>query len=238
VRLELYNNKRPMLDTIQNFETPEGVDLDLHIAGPVVRACAWAIDALIRVIVYWIASIALMVLGNVGTALMALGFFLMEWIYPVVFEVVRGATPGKKLMNLSVVQDDGTPVSVTSSMLRNLLWIADFFPLFYFTGLVSMTLNTRFKRLGDLVAGTLVVYLREEQSEISIPDRESRVLPTALLAVEKSAILNFAERSELYSLERQIELTDIIGEYAGASGSPGLDRVLGYANWLVKGSDR
>jgi uncharacterized RDD family membrane protein YckC len=227
-----------MLDTIQKFETPEGVDLDLHIAGPVVRACAWAIDAFIRLIVYWIAAIALSVLGNIGTALMALSIFLMEWIYPVVFEVIQGATPGKKLMNLSVVEDDGTPVSVKSSMLRNLLWVADFFPLFYFTGLVSMTLNTRFKRLGDLVAGTLVVYLREEQSEISIPDRESRVLPTTLLAVEKSAILNFAERSELYSLERQIELTDIIGEYAGASDSTGRDRVLGYANWLVKGSDK
>ncbi len=227
-----------MLDTIQKFETPEGVDLDVHIAGPVVRACAWVIDVLIRLAVYWVASIVVAATGKVGWALLAIGFFLMEWLYPVVFEVIRGATPGKKLMHLSVVQDDGTPVSVTSSMLRNLLWIADFFPVLYFTGLVSMTLSKRFKRLGDLVAGTLVVYVREEQPVISIPDKVSRALPTPLLAVEKSAILDFAERSEMFTLERQIELTNIIGEYTGVTESAGLNRILEHANWLVKGSDK
>lgn len=227
-----------MLDTIQKFETPEGVDLDVHIAGPVVRACAWVIDVLIRLAVYWVASIVVAATGKVGWALLAIGFFLMEWLYPVVFEVIRGATPGKKLMHLSVVQDDGTPVSVTSSMLRNLLWIADFFPVFYFTGLVSMTLSKRFKRLGDLVAGTLVVYVRQEQPAISIPDKVSRALPTPLLAVEKSAILDFAERSEMFTLERQIELTNIIGEYTGVTESAGLNRILEHANWLVKGSDK
>lgn len=225
-----------MLDTIQKFETPEGVDLDVHVAGPVARACAWAVDALIRVAVYFVFAMVLAFIGNVGWALMALGVFFMEWLYPVVFEVVQGATPGKRMMHLSVVQDDGTPVSVKASMTRNLLWVADFFPMLYFTGLIAMSLNGQFKRLGDLVAGTLVVYVEEKKDgQGLIPDFDPQSLPAPLLPNEKSAILHFAERSNLLTEERQIEISDIISEYTGARKKTGLSRVLGYANWMVKG---
>lgn len=227
-----------MLDTVTKFETPEGVDLELHVAGPVVRACAWAIDALIRIAIYWMAGTTLVVFGNVAWGLLAIGFFLMEWFYPVLFEVYQGATPGKRLMNISVVEDDGTPVSMRSSMIRNLLWIADFFPSFYFTGLIAMTLNGKFKRLGDLAAGTLVVYTqRDSQRELSIPDHDPLALPKPLTAEEKSAILSFAERSEQLTQDRQIEISNIVKIYSGASEEVGRSRIMGYANWLVKGSE-
>jgi len=228
-----------MLDTVHKFETPEGVDLDVHIAGPVPRACAWLIDALIRVGVYWILGIITSFMGGLGFGIWAICVFFMEWFYPVIFEVLSGATPGKKMMSLTVVQDDGTPVNVMGSLLRNLLWPADFFPVFYFTGLISMTLNSQFKRLGDLVAGTQVVYLRSgTESHISIPERDPVALPLPLLSTEKFSILDFAERTENFSEERQIELTNLLKGYTGASEHVGLSRVIGYANWLLRGSEK
>src|SRR5512143_1036292 len=146
------------LDTIHTFETPEGIELGLRVAGPLPRALAWVIDALIRYGGLFIVSIALSILGEFGFGLFLILLFLVEWFYPVLFEVSRGATPGKKMMGLAVVHDNGTPIGWPASMIRNLLRVIDFFPLMYGTGLLSMLINRQFKRLGDLAAGTLVVY--------------------------------------------------------------------------------
>jgi uncharacterized RDD family membrane protein YckC len=140
------------------FETPEGIDLGLRVAGPISRALAWIIDAFIRYSVLFALSTVLASLLSFGMGLFLILLFLLEWFYPVVFEVVRGATPGKKAMGLLVVHDNGTPVGWSASMIRNLLRSVDFLPFFYCAGLISILLNSRFKRLGDLAAGTLVVY--------------------------------------------------------------------------------
>ena len=156
-------------DTIRQYETPEGVLLQLKLAGPVVRACAWTIDLAIKAVLYIIISIITSLFGGVGMAVMLIGFFLLEWFYPVFFEVSSGATPGKKAMGLVVVHDNGTPISWSASLIRNLLRVADFFPLFYGTGLLVMLASNRFQRLGDMVAGTLVVYREREKTDIEIP---------------------------------------------------------------------
>ena len=100
----------------------------------------------------------MLALAGLGQGLMLLGFFLLEWFYPVFFELRSGATPGKRAMGLRVVHDDGTPVGAVASVIRNLLRVADFLPLFYAAGLVSCLVDRDFRRLGDLAAGTLVVH--------------------------------------------------------------------------------
>lgn len=70
-------------DTIRQYETPEGVLLQLRLAGPVARACAWTIDLAIKTVLYIITAIITSLFGGVGMAVMLIGFFLLEWFYPV-----------------------------------------------------------------------------------------------------------------------------------------------------------
>ena len=146
------------LDTTCLIETPEGVDLEVVPAGPVVRMAAYLADLGIRLLVLVFVGAIAAVAGAFGQGLTLLVYFALEWLYPVLFETLRnGQTPGKKLMGLRVIRDDGTPVGWGDSALRNLLRTADFLPVGYALGLCTMLVSGRFQRLGDLAAGTLVV---------------------------------------------------------------------------------
>ncbi len=132
-----------LLDTLYQVETPEGIDLHAQLAGPVPRIVAYAIDITIRMIVILVVSIVLAFTGNTGIGLILLISFLLEWFYPVFFEVYRqGQTPGKKQMKLIVVNDDLTPVNFGTSLIRNLLRFTDFFPVFYLGGLLCMVVSS------------------------------------------------------------------------------------------------
>ena len=74
-----------MLDTTRSFETPEGVELQLHVAGPVVRACAWTIDVLIRLIIYALLSIVLGIFDKLGMAVFLVAVFVIVWFYNLFF---------------------------------------------------------------------------------------------------------------------------------------------------------
>lgn len=222
-----------MLDTARTFETPEGIDLQLHVAGPVVRALAWGIDMLIRTVIYIVLSIVLSILGEFGQGLLLLCIFLLEWIYPVFFEVMKnGATPGKKKMGIRVVNDNGTPVSWSTSITRNLLRTADFAPAFYGFGLTAMLMNSDFKRLGDMAAGTIVIYDSQAGAKSVIPQAEPAPLPINLTVKEQRAVLDFAERSELLSAERREELANIIPALTNAKDQQAVNKLFQYANWL------
>ena len=121
-----------MLDTNHQVEVPEGLEINLPVAGPVPRALAFMLDMLIRIGIYMLLSFVLGIMGHFGRGILYVFVFLLEWFYPVLFEVLmQGATPGKKMMGLAVVHDDGTPVSWSASLVRNLLRTADMFPLLY-----------------------------------------------------------------------------------------------------------
>lgn len=226
----------PPIDQVISFETPEGIDLDLDVAGPVVRALAWLVDQCYRLIGYVVLSIVLSVMGDLGQGAMLLAVFLVEWWYPVLFEVSTGTTPGKKQFGLMVCCDNGTPVSWSASILRNLLRVADFLPLFYGLGLAVMMCNKEFKRLGDLIGGTLVIYRTEATREPEIGDAESIVPPQPLKPAEQRAILDFVERSHSLSNARTEELADLLSGITGAKGQEGVKRVRGLANWMKKGA--
>jgi len=223
-----------LLDTYREVETPEGVELRLRVAGPVVRSIAWAQDVLIRGGVYIVLSVVLSLFGKFGWGLLLIALFLIEWFYPVWFEVYRhGATPGKRAFGICVVNDDGTPVGWSASVIRNLLRYVDFLPFLYGFGLASMLLRADGKRLGDLAAGTCVVYRDSEKKQASTPHAPAQSLALALDLNEQRAIVSFAERADQLSAERSAELAGILAPCLKGAPADGVARLHGAANALL-----
>lgn len=223
------------VDTRRYYETPEGIALEMRLAGPVVRACAWAIDFAIRCALYLGLTLTLAFLGGLGLAVALIGFFLIEWFYPVLFEVHSGMTPGKKAMGLWVIQDNGTPIDWSASLVRNLLRAADFLPLFYGFGLICMLINRDFKRLGDLAAGTLVVYRETQSQRLELPQAEPLPPPRPLTLEEQQTLLAFAERSQRLSAERREELAGLLAPWIRPGFASPEQGLYAYARWLTKG---
>ncbi len=200
-----------ILDTRLSLETPEGAFLPLAPAGIGVRIMAFMIDFLIKTTATVAIYILLAILGRMGIGIALILVFLLEWFYPVYFEVWhQGRTPGKKNLRIRVVNDDGTPVTFGPSLLRNLLRIVDFLPLAYVTGIIASICNRQFKRLGDLVAGTLVVYDVEPMHQPDFDIKGRLPVPADFTTDEQRALLAFAERSKRLSPERQSELAAIL----------------------------
>ncbi len=228
-----------MLDTRRAIEVPEGVTLDVRIAGLVVRFFAWNIDFLIRGAIYMVLAMSLPnLMGRFGLGIFLIAIFMLEWFYPVLFEVFnRGATPGKRVMGIAVVQDNGVPVGWSASVTRNLLRFADFLPVFYGFGIASMLINRDFKRLGDLAAGTIVVYRSapDKGSELhaDLP-LESPLPPLYPLTLEQQrAVIAFAERASMLTPERTLELANIAAPLTQATNDTAVKRLFAIANWLV-----
>ncbi|OOZ37033.1 RDD family protein [Solemya velesiana gill symbiont] len=222
-------------DTVRTYETPEGIELQLRLAGPIVRACAWAIDLAIRMVAYGLILGVGSFFGGIGTALILIGFFLIEWFYPVFFEIRTGATPGKRAMGLVVINDNGTPISFSASVIRNLVRAADFLPLLYGVGLLVMLANRDFQRLGDMAAGTLVVYRDEEEKRGELPDVVSKPPPPGLTVDELRFFIEFAERSEKLTPERRWELANLLQSVTGEENQDAVNRLWSYAKWLTRG---
>lgn len=215
-----------VIDSVRAVETPEGVLLELRLAGVVVRALAWAIDMAIRIAAYLMAGMALPFLGAAGVGLWFIFMFLVEWFYPVLFEVLaKGQTVGKMAMGIRVLCDDGTPVGWYPSTVRNFLRFADFLPVLYGAGLASMLLQRDFKRLGDLAAGTLVVYaerrmLRAARIDGAFGESSEAVPlpPVPLTLEEQQALVAFATRTRELTTERAEELADLLEPLTDARG--------------------
>jgi uncharacterized RDD family membrane protein YckC len=203
----------------------------------VVRAAALAIDSLIKGALY-MALLPLGAFSGLGTGLLLLGMFLVEWFYPVFFELRSGATPGKRALGLAVVADDGTPIRPASSLIRNLLRAADFLPLAYGAGLVCMLIDRDFRRLGDLAAGTLVVYVRPASRPSEIPPAEAEPLPGDMPLDVQQAILAYAERSSRLSPDRRAELAQVLTRNTETGDKTAEESLVGWANWLARGHDQ
>ena len=223
-----------LLDTLRSVTTPEGVELNLRLAGPVPRAWAWMLDLVLRFALLIALQIGTAPLGGLGFGLTLLAAFLLEWFYPVVFEIwFDGATPGKKAMGLRVVNDDGTPVQPAAAVVRNLLRAVDFLPMLYGVGLVAMLANRDFKRLGDIVAQTVVVYRDEKRAAASIPAAVP-IAPAVPLALEEArAILDYAERASGLTPERADELARIAEPLLAPGQEDARGRLTAVANYLV-----
>lgn len=166
------------------LQTPESIELDLALGGIGSRALAWAIDQLllwIGIFLFWYfgsilyLTILLPILNNASAAfnqgeldqwIEAIATFLtfaLSNCYFIAFETLwRGQTPGKRIAKIRVVRDTGQPVGIKESSIRSLLSSVDVFV--FFVGVILITVTKSEKRLGDLVAGTLVV---QDQQQIA-----------------------------------------------------------------------
>ena len=215
------------------METPEGVSLELRLAGPMVRAVAWGLDILVRIFLLTLLSMALGMLGESGLGLLLVFAFVLEWFYPVLFEVFwDGCTPGKRALGLQVMHDDGTPVDFTSSFLRNVMRFADFMPLGYQAGLISMLVSREFRRLGDIAAGTVVVYTSHPRREGRLPAGAALPPPHTLRLEEQRAIVDYGLRIDGWGSDRRQELASLLAPGLGEGGRLPVTRLLAMARWL------
>ncbi|APR85857.1 INTEGRAL MEMBRANE PROTEIN (Rhomboid family) [Minicystis rosea] len=217
---------REPIDTTTEIETPEHVRFRYQVAGPAMRALAWLIDALARAAIAFVIGIVAVIAGlstdsieQASSGVVFVVMFLLEWWYYVFFETLwSGRTPGKRALSLRVVTEGGHPLTFVSSVLRNFLRAADFLPFLYAIGLVVMGRDRRFRRLGDLAAGTIVI--AEERHTVAAPLRLDPP-PTAaelgripqrvpLTGEELSAVELFLRRHGRLSPARENELAEMV----------------------------
>ncbi len=222
-----------MLDTYREVITPEGVPLHLPAAGPVPRALAWAIDFVIRVGALMLLSIPLTVLGEFGRGLYLGLMFLLMWAYTIVQEALWGRTVGKRVLGLRVVAQDGAPIGWMAAITRNLLRTVDMLPFAYALGLLSSLFDRNGRRLGDLVAGTVVVHDSARPLPGSVAIDTVLAPPQPLQPAEQAAIIAFAERAPRLSGPRQQELAAVAAPISGGQGQVGVLRLYAMANWLL-----
>jgi uncharacterized RDD family membrane protein YckC len=151
------------------IDTPEQIPLEFPLAGIGSRSLALALDTAIQ------AAVGLVLAGVVfavksklfktpsrsawALAIVVLVWFLLQSGYFALFETIwNGQTPGKRWTHLRVIQDSGRPITVYESFARNLLRIVDSLPALYGVAIISALLSSKSKRLGDYVAGTVVVH--------------------------------------------------------------------------------
>lgn len=232
------------IDTVVTVETPEGIAIAIRPAGFPVRGIAFAIDACIRWSVFGVMATALNAGGRMGTGLLLLVYFGINWLYPILFELLPGAaTPGKHAMGLRVMMVNGLPITPAGSLIRNLLRAVDMLPAFYGFGVCTMLLRPDARRLGDLAAGTVVVYRNRATEPGAFGTAAPQPPPAPLSRQQRDAVAAFAWRVARLTPERAEEIAQLatasIPEQNGlsegdriAAGASMTARLIGIARWL------
>ena len=201
------------------------------------RFYAFALDWVIRLAILYAVAIVAALMAGLGAALMLILLFVLEWFYPVIFELtLSGATPGKRVFGLKVVMDNGLPITPAASITRNLLRTADFLPFFYGFAIVSMLTRRDCKRLGDIAAATMVVHEARAVPRIALNTIVPVVPVRPLTPENEAAIVALAARANRMTAERLDELAALAASVSGDAGRSGPDvtrRVLGVAQWVL-----
>lgn len=222
------------LDTTREVITPEGVALHLPAAGPVPRALAWLIDLGVRLAVMIVVGVIVGALGGFGQGVYLVVMFLLMWAYPMVLEARwNGQTIGKRALGLRVISADGGPVGWWPAITRNLLRTVDMLPFGYAAGLIASLSDAHGRRLGDMVARTVVVHVPPPEFSVQVPVQGVYPVPPGLQPHEQAAILAFAERAPLLTPARQVELADQLAALTQSRGQVGVQRLYGMANALL-----
>jgi len=176
-----------------DIDTPENVVFGYEIAGIGSRFLAALIDTLLIAILQIIAGLSVLfltillpegILPSIWISALGLIAFLFLWGYYIFFEMTwNGQSPGKRKVGLRVIRTDGTPITFTESLVRNLIRLVDFLPAYYGIGVVTMFIDSRSRRLGDLAAGTLVV---RDQGPVTLESLEAE--PTRSVAARPPQI--------------------------------------------------
>ncbi len=232
------------IDTLVMAETPEGISIAIRPAGFAVRACAFLIDAVIRIGVL-LASASVFSVGRVGFGLFLISAFVINWLYPVLFEMSpAAATPGKRVLGLYVLMANGLPITPAGCLIRNLLRAVDMLPLLYAFAIVSVLSRRDSRRLGDLAAGTVVAYRHEVETAGKLAAGDPAPPPVALTMRQQLAITAFAWRVSRLTPARAEEIAAHAAALAPApalmpppaagrpADTPMTERLIGIARWL------
>jgi uncharacterized RDD family membrane protein YckC len=216
------------------IDTPELIALELPLAGIGSRFLALAIDSLLQLITAIIVLLIALILiagpgryfKNFGAAITVLILYCLYWGYFAFFEIIwNGQTPGKRLVGIRVIKDSGRPITPLEAIGRNIMRAIDMFPgIFYIVGLICMMLNNRNKRLGDFIAGTVLVHDKEIETVSSIWNpggifsltnlQTSKITAEELLLIE--TYLN--RRSELDPMARKNNARKIVSMIEAKTG--------------------
>jgi uncharacterized RDD family membrane protein YckC len=221
-----------LLDTTTSIETPEHVQFEYRVAGPARRMFAHLLDvALVYGVLIFLGIVLVVAASSLsdisaqieGASSATVGIFLVllflaQWVYFAVCEAWKGRSLGKMALSLRVVTTTGRPIGVRAAALRNLLRAADFLPFGYAVGVLSQMATTRFQRLGDLVAETMVII--EEPRTVGRPivlhpqasAEELSGLPFSirLSPDEKAALELFLRRRAQFGADRERELANMV----------------------------
>jgi uncharacterized RDD family membrane protein YckC len=255
IMYESVNESKGYADQL-NIETPEQVELRFPIAGIGSRFLALLTDSVLQVVAVFVLFLVFVLIASAMPTLprnavsaetagkwfiagIVLFYFLLYWGYYSLFEAFwNGQTPGKKLLKIRVIKDSGRQITLFESLARNLIRVVDALPSFYLIGVISMLCNKEQKRLGDFVAGTIVVHERgDEQPLMSHNSRtftaslypqplEERREPTGVLlpadgvarlnAGDLNVIDTFFGRALDLDLEKRAEIAGRIAERMSA----------------------
>lgn len=167
------------------LNTAQNVNLEYRLANIGSRLGAYILDWLIKIAYIILLFVLLDAVGGLNSWLPAL-FLLPIMFYTLIFEIINeGQTPGKRSVDIKVVSKDGAPVSIGQYILRWLMRIVDFHLMSGIIALISIGASTRNQRIGDIVAGTLVVSTKqfdklEHTAYKSISENYIPTYPTAI----------------------------------------------------------
>jgi len=209
------------------IETPEGVELELILAGIGSRSIAGACDLAIQAAVLTGAGLLLGALDAAGPIVLPVLGFLVIFAYDVAFEVLAGGrTPGKRVTGLRVVRAEGQPVGFVTSAIRNVMRILDILPFLYGVGMLVVFLTRRNQRLGDLAANTLVV--RERHGRVATAAAAATAAPvgwdvSGVSAEDVAVVRGFLARRDGLSAPARAQLaTDLDARLRPrVAGAPG-----------------
>jgi uncharacterized RDD family membrane protein YckC len=216
------------LDERVTIATPEGVEIEIVLAGLGSRFVARLLDTLVQAaVIFALGVVAVASAGSewdgVTVAIATVGTFAMFVAYDIVLEAVYGGrTLGKRALGIRVVGLDGEPVGFVQSAVRNLLRVADFLPALYVVGAASIVATRHDQRLGDLAAGTVV--MRERfggrrptlVAPVTVPVADVQAWDvTAIGAEELAMVRHFLDRRlELPWPVRNYFANEIVGRLA------------------------
>ena len=207
------------------IDTPEQIALELPLAGIGSRFLALAIDTLIQGGLYLIVALVLMMATSVGSVLTvpprtlgpALAIFVVfavYWGYFAFFEAIwLGQTPGKRYVGIRVIKESGRPINAFESIGRNLMRAVDMLPGFYGVGLVCMICNRQSRRLGDYVAGTVVVHEKPTEDvrpSWSVSNKADETAPALAKVTPEELVLIETYLQRRWDLDKYVRLNTAI----------------------------